>query len=103
MYAVVKTGGKQYKVTADSRIRVEKLDYAVGESVELDSVQMIITDDKVIFEADDLKDARVVARVEEQGRGKKIRVYKKKRRKGYERVQGHRQSYTLLHIQEIKA
>jgi large subunit ribosomal protein L21 len=103
MYAVVKTGGKQYKVTANSRIRVEKLDYEVGDSVELDSVQMLISDDKVVFDPADLKSARVVARVEEQGRGKKIRVYKKKRRKGYERVQGHRQSYTLLHIQEIKA
>ena len=103
MYAVVKTGGKQYKVAANSRIRVEKLDYAVNDIVELDSVQMIITEDKIIFEPDALNSARVLARVEEQGRGKKIRVYKKKRRKGYERVQGHRQSYTLLHIQEIKA
>ncbi len=104
MYAVVKTGGKQYKVTENTQLRVEKLDAPVGERIELDSVRMLITDDaQVIVDPAALASARVCAEVAGHGRAKKIRVFKKKRRKGYERLQGHRQSYTLLHVQEIKA
>ena len=104
MYAVIKTGGKQYKVTENTRVRVEKLDLPVGERVELDAVQLVITDNAdVVPDPSALESARVVAEIEEHGRAKKIRVYKKKRRKGYERTQGHRQSYTLIRVHEIKA
>lgn len=104
MYAVIKTGGKQYKVTENTRVRVEKLDLPVGERVELDAVQLVITDNAdVVTDPSALESARVVAEIEEHGRAKKIRVYKKKRRKGYERTQGHRQSYTLIRVHEIKA
>ncbi len=103
MYAVLKTGGKQYKVTENTLLRVEKLENPVGDRIEFDAVEMVITDDaNVVVEADALQSARVVAQVEGHGRNKKIRVYKKKRRKGYERLMGHRQAYTLIRVQEIK-
>jgi large subunit ribosomal protein L21 len=104
MYAVIKTGGKQYKVTENTRVRVEKLDFPVGERIELDSVQLVITDNAdVVAEPAALDAARVIAEIEGHGKSKKIRVYKKKKRKGYERTQGHRQAYTLIRVHEIKA
>ncbi len=103
MYAVLMTGGKQYKVTENTLLRVEKLDNPVGDQVEFDSVKMVITDDENVVAAPDaLKSARIVAQIEGHGREKKIRVYKKKRRKGYERMNGHRQAYTLIRVNEIK-
>ena len=103
MYAVLMTGGKQYKVTENSLLRVEKLDQAVGDQIELDSIKMVITDDaNVVAEPEALQSAGVVAQIEGHGRNKKIRVYKKKRRKGYERLNGHRQAYTLIRVNEIK-
>ena len=102
MYAVVETGGKQYKVTEGDTLRVEKLDASVGETVELDSVCMLAKDDGVVLEKDALASAKVVAEVVRQDRAKKIRVYKKKRRKGYERTQGHRQAYTEIRVREIQ-
>jgi len=104
MYAVIQTGGKQYKVAENTRVRVEKLDFPVGERIELDAVHMLITDNAdVVVDAAALQSARVVAEVEAHGRSKKIVVYKKKKRKGYERTQGHRQAYTQIRIHEIKA
>ena len=103
MYAVLMTGGKQYKVTEDSLLRVEKLENSVGDQIEFDSVKMVITDDDtLVVTPEALQSARVVAQVEGHGREKKIRVYKKKRRKGYERMNGHRQAYTLIRVHEIK-
>ncbi len=103
MYAVLETGGKQYKVSKDTLLRVEKLDNPVGDRIEFDAVKMVITDDAdVVVAPDALQAARVVAQVEAHGRNKKIRVYKKKRRKGYERLMGHRQAYTLIRVREIK-
>ncbi|HDP35471.1 MAG TPA: 50S ribosomal protein L21 [Candidatus Hydrogenedentes bacterium] len=103
MYAVLMTGGKQYKVTENSLLRVEKLEQHVGDRVEFDSVKMIVTDDAdVVATPEALQSARIVAQVEGHGRDKKIRVYKKKRRKGYERMNGHRQGYTLIRVHEIK-
>lgn len=104
MYAVIQTGGKQYKVAENSRLRVEKLDFPVGERIELDSVQLVIKDDAdVVSDAATLQGARVVAEVEGHGKSKKVLVYKKKKRKGYERTRGHRQAYTQIRIHEIKA
>lgn len=104
MYAVVKTGGKQYKVSENDLLRVEKLDAPVGDRVEFDDVQMLITDDSdIVTDSSALDSARVTAEIKAHGKSKKIRVYKKKRRKGYERLQGHRQAYTLIRVDEIKA
>lgn len=103
MYAVLMTGGKQYKVTENSVLRVEKLEGPVGDQIEFDTVKMVITDDAdVVATPEALQSARVVAKIEGHGRNKKIRVYKKKRRKGYERLNGHRQAYTLIRVNEIK-
>lgn len=103
MYAVVKTGGKQYKVTAGDTLRVEKLEVPVGGTVELNQVCLVATDDGVIVDPKALASAKVIAEVSGQGRRKKIRVFKYKRRKNYHRTYGHRQSYTELKIREIQA
>lgn len=102
MYAVVTTGGKQIKVAEGDVVRVEKLDVAVGDTIELDDVQLIGKDDGAVFDEKSLAKAKVVCQVMSQGRRKKIRVFKMKRRKNYHRTQGHRQFYTELKIQEIK-
>jgi large subunit ribosomal protein L21 len=102
MYAVVTTGGKQIMVAEGDVVRVEKLDLNVGDSVELDDVQMIGKDDGAVIDPDKLSGAKVVCQVTGQGRRKKIKVFKMKRRTNYHRTQGHRQSYTELKVQEIK-
>jgi large subunit ribosomal protein L21 len=103
MYAVVTTGGKQIRVSEGDVVRVEKLDAAVGDKVELDQVNMIGKDDGVVLDKDALAKAKVVCQVKGEGRRKKILVFKYKRRKGYRRTQGHRQSYTELQVEKIKA
>lgn len=102
MYAVVTTGGKQVKVSEGDTIRVEKLDAAIGDTVELDQVHMLGSDEGAQIDADVLSKAKVVCKVTGQGRGKKIRVFKYKRRKNYSRTYGHRQPYTELQIEQIK-
>jgi len=101
MMAVVETGGKQYKVSPGSMIKVEKLDVEVGKEVVLDNVLMVKKDEGTIFGDPMVKGARVVAEVVKQDRDKKIIVYKFKRRKGYHRKYGHRQDFTQLRIKEI--
>lgn len=103
MYAVVMTGGKQYKVALGDSLRVEKLDVPVGGTVELDQVRLVAKDEGVVVDPQALSTAKVIAKVTGQGRLKKIRVFKYKRRKNYHRTIGHRQSYTQLKIQEIQA
>jgi large subunit ribosomal protein L21 len=103
MYAVVATGGKQIKVVEGDRVRVEKLDAEVGSTVELDDVRMVGKDDGAVVDPDALGKAKVVCTVTDQGRRKKIRVFKYKRRKNYHRTHGHRQSYTELTVDKITA
>ncbi|MBI2425590.1 MAG: 50S ribosomal protein L21 [Candidatus Hydrogenedentes bacterium] len=103
MYAVVFTGGKQYKVAEGDRLRVEKLDTPVGESVELTNVRMIAREDGLIVDPGALASAKVVALVLDQDKRKKVRIFKKKRRKGYQRTNGHRQPFTELKITQIQA
>ncbi|EMD82888.1 50S ribosomal protein L21 [Pacificimonas flava] len=94
MFAIVRTGGKQYRVAADQKIIVDKIDGEVGDSVALDDVLMI-------GEGDSLQDASketVHAEIVEQAKSKKIRVFKKRRRQGYQRTRGHRQQLTVLKI-----
>jgi len=102
MYAVVATGGKQVKVEQGDRIRVEKLEVKVGDTVELDQVKMLSKDDGVVMDEKGLAKAKVVCTVVAQGRAKKIRVFKFKRRKNYHRTYGHRQPYTELMVEKIK-
>ncbi|HEX7996787.1 MAG TPA: 50S ribosomal protein L21 [Pyrinomonadaceae bacterium] len=99
-YAIIKTGGKQFRVKAGEQVRVPSIDKEAGEAVELD-VLMIGGDGetKVGSSLDD--GARVAATVLDHGRGDKLIVFKKKRRKQYKRTQGHRQGYTTLKIDSI--
>ena len=102
MYAVVATGGKQYRVSPGDRIEVEKLAGEVGQTVALDHVMMIGGEGQAVsIGTPRLDDAWVEAQIVAQKRGKKIIVFKHKRRKGYRRKQGHRQSLTALKITGI--
>lgn len=101
MYAVVKTGGKQYRLSQGDVVRVEKLDVNPGEQVELGGVCLLAHDDGIVVNPAELENARVVCQVVAHGRAKKIRVFKKKRRKGYTRTYGHRQDYTELRVRDI--
>jgi len=101
MYAVVKTGGKQVKVFEGDIVRVEKIDVLTGDSVELNEVCLLAKDDGLVVAPEALTGVKVLCHVVAQGRGKKIRVFKRKRRKNYARTQGHRQSYTELKIDQI--
>lgn len=103
MHAVVETGGKQYRVAVGDVLEVEKCDAGVGESITLNSVLLLQDDQGMTLDPGALEGASVTAEVTEQGRGKKIHVFKKKRRKNYRRTQGHRQSFTRLKIAEIAA
>jgi large subunit ribosomal protein L21 len=94
MFAIVRTGGKQYRVAADQKIIVDRIDGEVGDKIALDDVLMMA-------DGGDLKDAAkevVHAEILEQAKAKKIKVFKKKRRHGYRRTQGHRQQLTVLQI-----
>lgn len=102
MYAVIATGGKQYKVSEGDTVRVEKLEGDVGSKVEISEVLMVGGDDLKIG-APHVEKAKVTGLIVEQGKAKKILVFKKKRRKGYKKMQGHRQQYTALKIEKIKA
>jgi len=101
MYAVIESGGKQYRVAEGDVIQVEKLPVEIGKKVELDRVLMVSTGEGVKVGAPVVEGAQVTATVQEHGRGKKIIVYKHK--KNYHKKQGHRQDYTNLHIDQIKA
>ena len=101
MYAIVTTGGKQYKVSQDEIINVEKLDAKVGDKINLD-VLMIVDGDKVTNGNPLVKNAEVVAEVVEQGKEDKIVVFKYKAKKNYRRKQGHRQPFTALKIVSVK-
>ena len=101
MYAIIRTGGKQYQVAAGERLRVEKLAGEVGDTVELNDVLLVAEGDDVKVGQPVVDGAKVTAQIVEQGKSKKIVVFKKKRRKGYKVKQGHRQLYTALEIKDI--
>ena len=104
MYAVVETGGRQYKVAEGQTIEVEKLPYEVGESIQLDRVLMIADDDGDVRVGQPAVEGAVVsATVVGHKRGKKIIVFKYKPKVRYRRKQGHRQTYTRLRIDRIQA
>lgn len=101
MYAVIKTGGRQYKVEAGQVVRVDKLEGQVGDSLTLTEVLLVKDGEILKAGAPLLEGASVAATIVEQDRGKKIIVFKKKRRQGYQKTQGHRQDYTALKITAI--
>ena len=103
MYAIVRTGGKQYQVAQGDQLRVETLAGVVGETVELNDVLLVADGEDVKIGQPQVEGAKVTATIVEQGKAKKVLVYKKKRRKGYEVKRGHRQQYTALRIEGISA
>jgi len=103
MYAIVRTGGKQYQVACGDQVRVEKIEGNVGDTVALDDVLMIVDGEDVTVGKPVIESAKVTAKIAEQGKAKKVIVFKKKRRKGYKLRKGHRQFYTALKIEEITA
>jgi large subunit ribosomal protein L21 len=103
MYAVIVTGGKQYRVSQGDRLRVEKLDAAEGDSVQLDQVLMVVDGADVKIGAPVLDGGKVTAQVKSQGRGDKVEIIKFRRRKHHMKRQGHRQAFTELEITGISA
>lgn len=103
MYAIVRTGGKQYQVACGDQVRVEKLEGNIGDSIDLSDVLMVVDGDSIKVGQPVLENAKVTAKIAEQGRAKKIIIFKKKRRQGYRLKRGHRQSYTALKIEAISA
>lgn len=101
MYAIVRTGGKQYQVAGGDTLKVEKVVGDIGDTVELDEVLAVVDGEDIKIGQPTVENAKVVARIADQGRAKKVTVFKKKRRKGYKLKKGHRQHYTALEIQEI--
>lgn len=101
MYAVIKTGGKQYRVTEGEILKVEKLDTAAGESLEISDVLLIANGEELKVGAPVIEGARVTAEVISHGRGPKIRIIKFKRRKHHRKQMGHRQWFTELKITGI--
>ncbi|HLK87760.1 MAG TPA: 50S ribosomal protein L21 [Candidatus Binataceae bacterium] len=102
MFAIVRTGGKQYRVGVGDQITVERIEGEVGADVELGEVLAIGGDDAPAIGTPTVPDAAVRARIVQQPRGTKIIVFKKKRRKNYRRKRGHRQELTVLRIEEIR-
>jgi large subunit ribosomal protein L21 len=101
MYAIVKSGGKQYRVERGQRLHVERLAAAVGETVALEP--LLLRDEQVRCSEGELSEARVSARVLAHERGEKLRVFKYKPKRGYKRRRGHRQELTKIEISEIKS
>lgn len=103
MYAVIKTGGKQYRVTSGDKLKVEKLTADVGAEIIFDQVLMVADGDNVKAGTPLVAGAAVKATVVSHGKGDKVRIFKMKRRKHYRKTQGHRQHYTEVQISGISA
>lgn len=103
MYAIIETGGKQYRVQEGDILRIEKLEADEGQTVELDKVLAVNKDGQLICGAPLVAGAKAVVKVLEQGRGKKIIVFKYKAKKNYRRKKGHRQPFTRVVVEKIEA
>jgi large subunit ribosomal protein L21 len=103
MYAVVKTGGKQYRVSKDDTIMVESIKAEAGATVYLDDVMMLCNNGSVTIGTPRVEGAIVSAEVVKQARGPKLIIFRRKRRKNHRRIQGHRQDLTLLKILDISS
>lgn len=103
MHAVISTGGKQYRVSEGDTLRVEKLDAAVGETIEFDKVLLVSDGDDVKVGAPYVEGGKVTATVAEAGRGPKVTIVKFRRRKHSRRTQGHRQAFTEVKVTGIQA
>ena len=102
MYAIIKTGGKQYRVQEGDTLRVEKLEGKEGSEINFDNVLMYSDGEKITLGEPEIESAVVKGHVVEQAKDKKVIVFKYKRRKGYRKTQGHRQYYTAVKIDSIQ-
>ena len=100
-HAIIETGGKQYRVAEGDVVFIEKLPVQAGDTVKIDKVLAVITEEGSVFGAPVIAGAVVNANVVKNGKAKKVRVYKMKPKKGYQRTQGHRQPYTKVQIESI--
>ena len=103
MYAVVKTGGKQYRIAAGEKFKVEQIPADIGSEVVLDQVLLVGNGDAVTVGKPLVAGASVTAKVIAHGRGDKVRIFKMRRRKHYQKHQGHRQNFTELSVESINA
>ncbi|MBL8491421.1 MAG: 50S ribosomal protein L21 [Rhodocyclaceae bacterium] len=103
MYAVIKTGGKQYRVVAGEKIKVEQMPADVGAEIILDQVLMVGEGESVKVGTPTVAGAKVTAKVLAHGRGPKVMIFKMRRRKHYQKHQGHRQNFTEIQISDISA
>lgn len=103
MYALVEILGKQYKAEVGQTIQVDRIDKAVGETVEFETVLAVVDGENVKFGAPYVEGAKVVASLEEEVKGDKVLVYKFHKRKGYRRTQGHREKYSMIKVDAINA
>ena len=103
MYAVIKTGGKQYRVAVGQKLKIEQIPADIGQEISLDQVLSVGEGDTLKIGAPFVDGAQVTATVLAQGRHDKIKVFKMRRRKGYRRTQGHRQNYTEIRIEAVNA
>lgn len=103
MYAVIKSGGKQYRVATGDKLRIEQVPADVGAELVLDQVLMVVDGDQVALGRPVLSGAAVKATVLGHGRGEKVQIFKMRRRKHYRKSQGHRQNFTEIRIDGIKA
>lgn len=103
MYAIVEIAGQQFKVQKDQKLYVHRLSAAAGSKVEFDKVMLVDNDGKVTLGAPAIDGAKVTAEVLDHVKGDKVIVFRKKRRKGYRKKNGHRQSFTSIAIKDIKA
>jgi large subunit ribosomal protein L21 len=101
MYAVIRTGGKQYKVQENQALKIEKLDGTQGASVQFDDVLLYSDGESITIGTPNIDNAVVKAHISDQGKSKKTIVFKHKRRKNYRRMKGHRQEYTEVYIDSI--
>ncbi|CAN1494179.1 RplU Ribosomal protein L21 [Methylophilaceae bacterium] len=103
MYAVIKTGGKQYRVNQGDKLKIEKIVGDVGANVVLDQILTVVDGDNVTIGSPIVRGASVTATVVSHGRHDKVRIFKMRRRKHYRKSQGHRQSFTEIQIDKISA
>jgi len=103
MYAIVEIAGQQFKVQKDQKVFVHRLDSEAGSKVTFDKVLLVDNDGKITLGAPAIEGAKITAEVVEHVKGETVIVFKKKRRKGYKKKNGHRQSFTAITIKDIKA
>lgn len=101
MYAIIETGGKQYRVAPGDKVRVETVPMEVGAELELSGLKAVSTDDGRMLLGSDVANAKITATVTAHGRGEKLIVFKFKRKKQYKRTYGHRQNYTEVTVNQV--